>query len=140
MRFNEGRCIVEEPNWLGIFVAAVSAFVLGGLWYSPLMFGKKWAGLVGLSPEDQAKANPGLVYGLGFALTLAAAFVFAMFLGADPALGFAVGAGLSAGLVWVAGSFGVNYLFEQKPFALFAINGAYHTLQFTLYGFVLGIM
>jgi hypothetical protein len=30
---------------------------------------------------------------------------------------------LSAGLCWVAGSFGINYLFEQRSMRLFLING-----------------
>ena len=29
-------------NWLAIIVASISAFVLGGIWYSPLMFGNAW--------------------------------------------------------------------------------------------------
>jgi hypothetical protein len=50
-----------------------------------------------------------------------------------------LGAGFSAGLCWVAASFGINYVFERKSFALFLINGGYHTAQFTLYGLVLGL-
>ena len=37
-----------EVNWIAVIAAAVSAFVMGGLWYGPL-FGKKWMALVGLS-------------------------------------------------------------------------------------------
>ena len=29
-------------EWLPSLIAALSAFVLGGLWYSPLLFGKAW--------------------------------------------------------------------------------------------------
>jgi hypothetical protein len=29
-------------NYLAVLVAAISTFVLGGLWYSPLLFGKAW--------------------------------------------------------------------------------------------------
>jgi hypothetical protein len=47
---------------------------------------------------------------------------------------------LTAGLCWVAASFGINYLFERKNLALFAINGGYHTLQFTLIGLILGAL
>jgi hypothetical protein len=39
----------------------------------------------------------------------------------------------------VAASFGINYLFEQKSFTLFLVNGGYHTVQFTLYGLILGL-
>ncbi|MBT8078106.1 MAG: DUF1761 domain-containing protein [Gammaproteobacteria bacterium] len=129
-----------DVNWLAVSVAAIATFVIGGLWYSPLLFYKKWAALVGMTPEKQGKGHPALTYGVSFILSFAAAFVFSLFLGANPEPGFAVGAGISAGLFWVAGSFGINYLFEQKPLSLFLINGGYHTLQFTAYGLVFGLM
>lgn len=30
-------------NWLAVGVGTVAAFMVGWLWYSPLLFGKKWA-------------------------------------------------------------------------------------------------
>ena len=47
--------------------------------------------------------------------------------------------GFCAGLCWVAASFGINYLFERKSFGLFLVNGGYHTVQFTLFGLILGL-
>ena len=47
---------------------------------------------------------------------------------------------LRPGLCWVAASFGINYLFERRPLNLWLINGGYHTLQFTLFGLILGWM
>ena len=46
-----------EVNWIAVIAAAVSAFVLGGLWYGPL-FGKKWMALVGLSEEQARSGSP----------------------------------------------------------------------------------
>ena len=126
-------------NLWAVFAAALSAFVLGGAWYSPLLLGKAWQRASGLSDEQLKSGHPALVFGGSFVLSLIAAFVFAMFLGPRPALGLALGAGVAAGLCWVAASFGINYLFERKTLALFLINGGYHTLQFTLYGLVLGL-
>jgi hypothetical protein len=128
-----------QINYLAVVAAALSAFVLGGLWYSPLLFSKPWQRLVGLSDDQLKNANKAKIFGGAFVLTLIASFVFAMFLGPAPAVSFATGAGFSAGLCWVAASLGVNYLFEHKPFALFAINGGYFTLEFTLIGLILGL-
>lgn len=129
----------QTVNFWAVAAAALSAFAAGGLWYSPLLFGKAWMHQAGLSEEALKKANPGVTFGVSFLLSLAGAMVFAMFLGPQPALGFAVGAGSMAGLFWVGGSFGINYLFEHKPFKLFAINAGYHTLQYTLFGLILGL-
>jgi len=131
---------MPEINWLAVIVAAVACFALGGLWYSPVLFGKAWQRETGLSDEALAKGNAVKIFGLSFVLALLAAWNFANFLGPRPSLALGLGAGASAGLLWVAGSLGINYLFERKSFKLFAINGGYHTLQFAIIGLVLSLM
>jgi len=125
-------------NLWAVLAAGVSSLVLGGLWYSPVLFGNAWMRASGITEEKARSSNMGKVMGTTFLLALIGAAVFAMFLGPAPAIGFAVGAGFSAGLCWVAGSFGINYLFEQRPLSLFLINGSYHTLQYTVIGLILG--
>ena len=130
---------MNNLNIVAVLVAAAAAFLLGGLWYSPLLFGRAWQRATGLSDDDLRQRNPALIFGGSFVLSAVAAFVFAMFLGPKPALPLALGAGASAGLCWVAASLGINYLFERKGLAHFLINGGYHTLQFTIYGLILGL-
>jgi hypothetical protein len=125
-----------DVNWLAVFAAAASSFVLGGLWYGPL-FGKRWQALAGVTDEQVKNSNMPLIFGGSFVLALIAAAMFAVFIGKIDAV-TATGYGLSAGLCWVATSFGINYLFERKSLGLFLINGGYHTLQFTLIGAILG--
>lgn len=131
---------MPDYNLLAVLAAAVASFALGGLWYSPLLFGKAWQREVGLSDEQLASGNMALIFGLAFVLCLIAAFVFAMFLGPRPSLALGLGAGFSAGLCWVSVSFGINYLFERKRLKLFLINAGYHTLQFTLIGLILALL
>lgn len=130
---------MPEFNIWAVLAAALSGFVLGGLWYSPVLFGKAWQRETGLSDEVLAKGNLVLIFGTTFVLCLVASAVFAMFLGPEPSLELGVGAGFAAGLCWVSASFGINYLFERKSLKLFLINGGYHTLQFTLIGLVLAL-
>ena len=130
---------MPQINVWAVLAAGVASMVLGGLWYSPVLFGNAWMRASGITEERARSANMTKVMGTAFLLAILGAWVFAMFLGPNPAPGFAAAAGLSAGLCWVAGSFGINYLFEQRPFRLFAINGGYHTLQYTLIGLILGL-
>ncbi len=123
-----------------VLVAAVSAFLLGGLWYAPFLFGKVWQREAGLSDEALKKRNVAMMFGGSLVLSLLAAFVFGMFLGPKPGFGLAVGAGFAAGFAWVAASFGINYLFEARSGKLLLVNGGYHTLQFTLFGLVFGLI
>lgn len=125
---------------LAVIVAAVSAFLLGGLWYSPLLFAKAWQKEAGLSDAQLKSSNKAVTFSLSFLLALISAFVFGLFLGPHPAMALALGAGFSAGLCWVAASFGISYLFEQKTLKHFLINGGYHTVQFTLYGLVFWLL
>lgn len=124
-------------NWLAVLAAALSSFLLGGLWYSAL-FAKAWQSAAGLTDEQVRGGNKAVIFGGSFVLALIASATFAFFLGDK--IGPQEGAlyGLCAGLTWVAASFGINYLFERRPLKLFLINGGYHTLQFTLIGLILG--
>jgi len=35
--------ITANVSWLAVIVGAVAAFIVGWLWYSPILFGKQWA-------------------------------------------------------------------------------------------------
>ena len=127
---------MPDLNWLAIVAAAVSAFVLGGLWYGPL-FKHAWCLEAGMDPNAQPK-HPARVFGTAFVAALVAAFGFAWFLGPAPALIPAIHAGVMVGAMYVATSFAINYAFAQRSFKLWLIDGGYHTLQFGLYGAILG--
>ena len=127
-------------EWLPSLISALSAFILGGLWYSPLMFGKVWQREVGLSDEQLAAANRLKVFGISFILCLVAAIAFSMVITPEAGFFMAFHSGVGIGLFWIATSFGVNYLFEQRSLKLWLINAGYHSLQFTLYGLIFGLM
>src|SRR4051812_45869689 len=129
---------MPEVNYLAVALAALSAFLLGGLWYS-LLFARQWARLTGQSEEKLKSGNPALVFGGAFLLNLVAAFVLAMFIGPASSK-FGALAGLSVGLCWAATSLGVNYLFERRPLGLWLINGGYCTVQFTAMGAIIGAL
>ena len=126
-------------NFLAVGAAALAAFVVASLWYSPLLFFKAWQKEVGLTDEQAKGASSPVKLAVTFVLVLIGALVFAFFLGpkVTPVQGTLYG--FSAGLTWVAFSLGVNYLFEGKSLKLFLINGGYHTVEFTLIGLILGL-
>jgi hypothetical protein len=127
-------------EWLPSLIATLAAFGLGGLWYSPLLFGKAWQRESGLSDEQLAAANKLKIFGGSFVLCLLAAIAFSMVITPEADFFMAFHSGIGVGLFWVATSFGVNYLFELKSLKLWLINAGYHTLQFSLYGLIFGLM
>ena len=128
---------MPEVNYVAVALAALSAFLLGGLWYSPALFANRWMRLTGQSEETLKGGTMALIFGGAFVLNLIAAYVLAMFLGDLP---WRYGAlyGLAIGLCWVATSLGVNYLFERRPLGLWLINAGYFILQFTAMGAIIG--
>ena len=131
--------MLDSMNVWAVLAAGVTSMVLGAVWYSPALFARAWMRESGMTEEKARAASPVKTLGAAFVLALIASAVFAAFLGPSPAPAFATAAGFAAGLCWVAGSFGINYLFEQRSMKLFLINGGYHTLQYTLIGLILGI-
>lgn len=130
---------MDQINFLAVLAAAVSAFLLGGLWYSPVLFGKIWAREAGVSLDQPKKTHGAIVFAVSFIFSLIAATVFALFLGRNPPLNTAVRDGMAIGACWVATSFGINYQFASRTFKLFLIDAGYHVAQFTLYGVILGL-
>lgn len=128
----------EGINWLAVVVAAVSAFLLGGVWYGPL-FKNAWCRENGTDPDAPPTGHPGKVFGTAFIAALIAAAAFAVYLGHAPNLRVALHAGFVIGLAYVGTSFGINYAFAGRSFKLWLIDGGYHTLQFSLYGLILGL-
>lgn len=128
-----------DINWVAVFTAATSSFLLGGVWYSAL-FAKQWQSAAGVTDEQIKAGNMPLIFGGSFVLALIASAAFAVFLGSEVDAMRGALYGFTAGLCWVAASFGINYLFERRNLALFLINGGYHTLQFTLIGLILGAL
>jgi hypothetical protein len=131
---------VREFELIPALVAALSAFILGGLWYSPLLFGKAWQREAGLSDEQIAGVSKLRVYGLAFLLNLVSAIAFSMVITPEASFFMAFHSGVGIGLFWIATTLGISYLFEQKSLKHWAINAGYFCLMFTLYGLIFGLM
>jgi hypothetical protein len=124
-------------NLWSVLAAAVSAFVLGGLWYSPFAFGRAWKRANRF--ESDPPAAGGKVFAIAFVLSLVMALNLAMFLN-DPKTNLAWGAtaGFLAGFGWVAMGIGIVSLFERRPLSYVLVNGGYLTAALVIMGAVLG--
>lgn len=129
----------QNLNWLAIVVAAASAFILGSLWYSPILFAKRWMKESGVTEEDTKNANMGKLFSLAFILSFIASFFLAMFIGPGAGAAFGALAGFMAGLGWVFTFMGISYLFESRSLAHFLINSLYSVTSLTVMGLIIGI-
>ena len=129
----------QSLNWLAITVAAASTFFLGSLWYSPLMFAKRWMKETGITEESAKNTNMVKLFSLAFILSFVASFFLAMFIGPGAGGGFGAVAGFMAGVGWVFTFMGISYLFEARTLAHFLINAMYSVLGLTIMGFIIGV-
>jgi hypothetical protein len=125
-------------NYIAVVAAALSAFVIGGLWYSPLLFQKPWMAANNLTDAD-LKGGEARIFGISLVLCLVMAANLAAFLGGpDTTVAWGATAGALAGVGWIALGIGVVSLFERRPLAYSLINGGYWAVAMTVMGAILG--
>lgn len=140
---------INTINWLAVLVAGISAFVLGGVWYSPLLFGNAWMKENSMTVDDVKKGNAAKIYGWAFILSLIMAANLAMFLADSPAectgncarqtdVSWGAIAGFLAG-IWVFCGLAIVALFEHKSARYIFINGGYLLLALTMMGAIIGV-
>lgn len=127
---------------LSTIVAALVAFAIGALWYSPILFAKAWVRAHGYTPERVAaiQASAARTYtGTFVALLLMAGVLHIVLahLGADSARdgagwGFHLWLGIALPLGFIA------HLYSDKSAAAFAIDAGYQLVYMTVMGAILG--
>jgi hypothetical protein len=132
---------VVHINLLAMLVSAIVAFVIGALWYSPLLFGKAWMAAHGFTPEAMTDLRKQMMraYVVSFVCFVVMAFVLAVLLsrlgvttpvegakmGFITWLGFAATIGLTANL------------YSSAPLALYLIDVSYQLVYMVAMGAIL---
>jgi hypothetical protein len=131
-------------NYLAVLVAGIVIFVLGGLWYSPVLFARRWMALMGKT-ETELKAGAsgsfvGVLYLLAFLSGLVTAWAMAVVLNhfapVTPMRAMAVGF-----LCWVGFAAPTSFataIFSQTPKPLWLINSGYNLVSFVAAALLLG--
>jgi hypothetical protein len=129
---------MPEVNWIAAVVAGIVGFLPGALWYSPTMFLNAWQREIGMTGHEGGLSFPARL-ATGAILSVIAALAFAFLIGPWPTLKFAVAAALAVGIAFITTAFGIQHAFEGKSPRLTLISGGYHTVQFLIYGIILGL-
>ncbi len=126
-------------NWPAIVVATVAGFLIGGVWYSPVLFANAWMRESGVTKEEAGKSNIAKIFGLAFVYTFVMAFNLAMFMNA-PGVTLAKGAfwGFLTGFGWIAMAMFITGLFERKSVTYMLINAGYMVVALTVMGLIIG--
>lgn len=127
---------------LGIVLAAVAGFILGGAWYSPPLFGHAWARESGTpeahNPDPKAQIQFFVI--LLVLLALAASVLsYALRWHGDAGAVAGLETGAVGSLLAVA-VVGMDTLFERKSLRLFLINAGYYVVSFCVMGAIVGAL
>ena len=112
--------IFTDVNWVAIIVGAVVAFILGWVWYSPIMFSETWKQGIGTPVVPNRPMVPLLIVQFVGSLLFAWALVVALQSSLELAILVAVA---TAALIKA------NGLFAGKSMAAIAIESSYVLAQ-----------
>ena len=131
-------------NYAAVVVSALIYWVLGGLWYSPLLFGNKFIEIMRWPPEQLARIEAegaGAQLALAFIGSLVTAYVLAhivRYTSGENALDGAK-TGLWLWLGFIVTSNLNTVFFEYRPLGLYLINVGYHLVAFLSMGALLAV-
>lgn len=128
-----------EINYIAVLVAALAGFFVGGLWYTPVLFGNIWMRAAGVTEEQVNEGNKLKIFGLTFVFLLIISYCLAAFLAA-PEITLATGAlyGFFTGFGWIFFAIGIVALYEQRSWSYILVNGGYWTVTMTVMGAIIG--
>ena len=130
---------ISHINWLAIIVAGLSAFMVGGIWYSKPLFGNAWMTDSNLTTEQIQTGSKGKIFGFTAVFSLIMAVNLGMFLAdAKTDLAWGTTAGFLAG-IWTFSAIAIHSLFELKSWRYIFINGGYSLVSLTLMGAIIGV-
>ncbi len=137
-----------EVTLIAVLVAGFVSMAVGFLWYSPMLFGKPWMKLMGITKESmkEAQKEMGKMYALSFVATLVTAYV--LFHVMTFSENFYDYTSLQTGLttafwVWlgfVAPVQMTDVLFGGKKWNLFFINAGYQLASLLAMGVAMGLL
>ena len=120
---------LSQANWMAILVATIVGFVLGAVWFSPVLFSNKWMAALGKTKEEMGSQVPAIA--LSFVVTLATAIALAVLLAIMP-LTTTPGAfrlGLMLGVVFYALATLSDHAFTGWSRTIWWIQAGYHVVQ-----------
>ena len=136
--------MMPQVNYLAVLVAGLVIFLLGGLWYSPALFARKWVALQGKTMDqlkaESAGANMPLMYAAAFLCGLITAWVLAAFMWRMGRHSAFIGAHVGA-IAWLGFAAPTSYAtaqFSMKPKQLWLIDTLYNLVAFVIAGAILG--
>ena len=135
--------LLSNLHWLAILAGAATYWVLGAIWYSPVLFASRWVKLVNIKMDDpDAKKGMPMLFIGSFILMFVTSTGLGILLSLVnmPDAMHAAKLGLLLSVCFSFTSNSISYLYTRKPAALYAIDGGYHILGTVLASVVIKLL
>ncbi|WOQ69778.1 DUF1761 domain-containing protein [Microbacterium limosum] len=136
--------MIPEINYWAVLIATASSMVVGSIWYTPKVFGTRWARLAKVDMD-----RPGASAVLPIVVTVIVSFVTAWVLAGAVAIAwhfyggsFLVSALVTGLLLWAgftAARFITHDAFEGRPGALTVMNVAHELVTIVVMALIIGV-
>jgi hypothetical protein len=132
-----------DINIWSVVVATIVAFIIGAIWYSPILFGKEWMALSGCTDAQVAEAKAkGMTkfYVIQLIITFITFCVLGFAMSTTAVSGTSDGA-LIGILAWLGFIFPMNIsslMWERRPFKLVLISSIQMLLVLVVGGAIIG--
>ena len=131
--------MTAQINFLAMLVSSIVVFVLGAVWYSPLLFQKPWLRLLNINSKTVHPKRMIILMILNFIMIMVMAFFMNVFIVEMNALTLSKGwlIGFWIGFGFIATTMMTNYMYEQRPLKLYLIDMMYHLISLALLGLII---
>ncbi|MEW1976531.1 DUF1761 domain-containing protein [Microbacterium profundi] len=136
--------MIPEINYWAVLLAMISSMIVGSVWYTPKVFGTRWAKLANVDMTGSAKSAVWPIV-----TTVIVSFVTAWVLAGASAIAwhfyegsFFVAAVVTAILLWAgftAARFITHDAFEGRPTALTTMNIAHELVTVVIMAVLIGV-
>ena len=132
--------IHHSINLFALLTCAVFVWILGAVWYSPVLFAKPWSAIIGRPLGEKPK---GVV--LGMVSSLIGDFLLALVMdhfilwSHASTFGFGCLIGFICWIGFVLGPLFPQHVYEGRPRTYFLINGGYWLIGMMVTGGILAI-
>ncbi len=136
--------MVPEINYWAVLIATASSMVVGSIWYTPKVFGTKWAKLAGVDMD-----RPGSSATMAIIVTVIVSFITAWVLAGSINIawhfyggGYMLSAIGTAVILWAgltAARFITHDAFEGRPSALTVMNIGHELVTIVVMAIIIGV-
>jgi hypothetical protein len=129
--------MLQNVNFVAVFVATLAAFFVGGIWYSKPVFGAVWMKEAGIKQKEAIK-GAGKAMAKSFLATIIMATTLALFSPSGWYEGLTFGAIIGFGIAAMSGI--NNMVYEMRSTKLILINAGYIVAMYIAMGTILGAL